>query len=335
LSVRQIRLKHLKKPRKKSFLPFIIGSIFFHLLILAIILVYQFEIIGKQAKKEKKEPDYIEITELPVPKEKETKPPQETKRLAERSHDAKEEKTRDQFTKRSVALPPPQKPAAPQKPKPEVKKQEPKKTAKKQETKPKTAEKPKQETTRQSITREDLLRDKTLASLPKEQLREDTGSQKATGQKYEERAVPNISKEQLFSNVPNTFPESSQSTQDYLGARDVNMREDTVELSTTEFRYLSYFSKLKSQIESVWNYPEESRYRGEEGQLFLVFTIKRNGDLENIQLLNSSGYARLDNEAIRAIRSASPYSPFPEGWGALERLNIKATFIYQFGGFIR
>lgn len=69
--------------------------------------------------------------------------------------------------------------------------------------------------------------------------------------------------------------------------------------------------------------------------MFLVFTIKRNGDLENIQLLNSSGYARLDNEAIRAIRSASPYSPFPEGWGALERLNIKATFIYQFGGFIR
>jgi protein TonB len=321
--VRQIRLKHLKKPRKKSFLPFIIGSVFFHLLILAIILVYQFEIIGKQAKKEKKEPDYIEITELPVPKEKETKPPEETKRLAERSHTAKEEKTRDEYTKRSVALPPPQKPAAPQKPKGEVKKQEPKKTAKKQETKG------------QSVTREDLLRDKTLASLPKEQLKEDTGAQKATSQKYEERAVPNISKEQLFSNVPNTFPESSQTTQDYLGARDVNMKEDTVELSTTEFRYLSYFSKLKSQIESVWNYPEESRYRGEEGQLFLVFTIKRNGDLENIQLLNSSGYARLDNEAIRAIRSASPYSPFPEGWGAMERLHIKATFIYQFGGFIR
>ncbi|MEW6145341.1 MAG: energy transducer TonB [Thermodesulfobacteriota bacterium] len=333
--MRQIRLKHLKKPRKKSFLPFIIGSIFFHLLILALILVLQFEIIDKQAKKEKKEPQYIEITELPVPKEKETKPPKETKRLAERSHEAKEEKTRDEFTKRTVALPPPQKPAAPRKPKPEVKKEEPKKTAKKEAPKTKAAEKPKQETAKESITREDLLRDKTLASLPKEQLKDDTGGSKVTGRKYEERAVPDISREQLFSNVPNTFPESSQSTQDYLGARDVNMKEDTVELSTTEFRYLSYFAKLKHQIESVWNYPEESRYRGEEGQLFLVFTIKRNGDLENIELLNSSGYARLDNEAIRAIRSASPYSPFPESWGSLERLHIRATFIYQFGGFIR
>ena len=333
--MKQIRLKHLKKPRKKRITPFMIASVFIHLVILAFILIYQNEIIDKQAKKEKKEPEYIEITELPVPKEKETKPPEETKRLAERSHTAKEEKTRDEFTKRTVALPPPQKPAPPQKPGQETKKQEPKKAAKKPEPKAKVAEKPKNETTEKGITREDLLRNKTLASLPKEQFKEDTGSQKATTQKYEERAVPNITREQLFSNVPNTFPQSAQTTDGYLGARDVNMKEDTVELSTTEFRYLSYFSKLKSQIESVWNYPEESRYRGEEGQLFLVFTIKRNGDLENIELLNSSGYARLDNEAIRAIRLASPYSPFPEGWGSLERLNIKATFIYQFGGFIR
>lgn len=333
--MRQIRLRNLRKPRKKSILPFVIVSVLFHLLLLALILVYQYEVIDKQAKKEKKQPEYIEITELPVPKEKETKPPQETKRLAERSHTAEKEKTRDEFTKRSVALPPPQKPAVQQKPKQQVKKQEPAKTAKKAESKPKTAEKPKQETAKENITREDLLRNKTLASLPKEQMKEETGGQKVTGRKYEERDVPNITKEQLFSNVPNTFPESAQGTQDYLGARDVNMKEDTVELSTTEFRYLSYFAKLKSQIESVWNYPQESRYRGEEGQLFLVFTIKRNGELENIELVSSSGYARLDNEAIRAIRSAAPYSPFPEGWGSLERLHIRATFIYQFGGFIR
>ena len=77
--MRQIRLRHLRKPRKKSILPFVIGSIFFHLLLLALILVYQYEVIDKQAKEEKKQPEYIEITELPVPKQKETKPPKETK----------------------------------------------------------------------------------------------------------------------------------------------------------------------------------------------------------------------------------------------------------------
>lgn len=331
--MKQIRLKHLKKPRKRPILPFIIGSIFFHLLLLALILVYQFAYLDKLAKKEKKEPDYIEITELPVPKEKETKPPENPKRLAERSHTAREEKTRDEFTKRSISVPPPQKPAPPQKPRQETKKQEPKKTAKKQETK--VAEKPKREKAEQTITREDVLRNKTLASLPKEQFKEGTSGTKSNNENNQQKTVPNITKEQLFSNVPNSFPESSQSTQDYLGDRDVNRKEDTVELSTTEFKYMSYFAKLKSQIEGVWNYPEESRYRGEEGQLFLVFTIKRNGELENIQLLSSSGYVRLDSEAMRAIKAAAPFSPFPEGWGSLETLNIKATFIYQFGGFIR
>ena len=108
--MRQLRLRRLKKPRKKSILPFVIGSIFVHLLILALLLIYQYEVINKQALKEKKQPEYIEITELPVPKEKETKPPQETKRLAERSHTAEKETTRDEFTKRSVAVPPPPKP---------------------------------------------------------------------------------------------------------------------------------------------------------------------------------------------------------------------------------
>jgi protein TonB len=330
--VKRIRLKYLKKHRKKPILPFVLGSIFFHLLLLALILFYQYEYLDKLPKNQKKQPQYIEITELPVPKEKETKPPEKTKRLAERSHIAKEETTRDEFTKRSVNIPPLSKPAAPLKPKQAVKKQVTKKTAKKPETK--VAERSKQEKAEKSVTREKIIKNKTLASLPKEEYKEGTGGTKSNTENNQNKPVPNISREQLFSNVPNSFPSASRG-ENYLGDRDVNKKEDTVELSTTEFRYLSYFAKLKSQIENVWNYPEESRYRGEEGQLFLIFTIKRNGELENIQLLSSSGYVRLDSEAMRAIRAAAPFSPFPEGWGSLEKLNIKATFIYQFGGFIR
>jgi protein TonB len=85
---------------------------------------------------------------------------------------------------------------------------------------------------------------------------------------------------------------------------------------------------MKRQIESVWQYPKESQYRGEYGTLFLVFTIKSDGYLEGVQLINSSGYARLDNEAVRAINAAAPFAPFPKSWGGLERLNIRATFEY-------
>ncbi|HSE82984.1 MAG TPA: TonB family protein, partial [Thermodesulfobacteriota bacterium] len=123
------------------------------------------------------------------------------------------------------------------------------------------------------------------------------------------------------------FPEQRDS-REFLGSRDVEKKEDTVDLNTTEFKYFSYFLKLKRQIEGVWNYPETSRLKGEQGELFLVFTIKRNGELEDVNLIDPSGYVRLDEEAIRAIRVAAPFSPFPESW-SLEKLNVRAVFRYQ------
>ena len=337
LPVKHIHVKPKQRRRRSQLVPFILGSILFHLLLLLIFVVYQFDFLDKQAKKEQKQPEFIEITELPVPKEKETKPPEKTKRLAERSHTVPEETTRDEFTKRSITTPQVPKTVPQPKPKPEVKKQETKKPEKEvvKEPETKTAKKTTQDTTDTEIRKRDLLRKEVLASLPKEQLKKESRETTRTVERPQREEIPDISKEELFSNVPRTFPQTAQTTPDYLGARDVNKKEDTVELSTTEFKYISYFAKLKRQIEAVWNYPQESRYRGEQGQLFLVFTIRSNGDLENIELLSSSGYARLDNEALRAIRVAAPYAPFPKDWGALEKLNIKATFIYEFGGFIR
>lgn len=104
--------------------------------------------------------------------------------------------------------------------------------------------------------------------------------------------------------------------------------EETVDLNTTEFKYLTYFLKLKRQIEAEWKYPKKSADRGEKGKLLLIFTINRNGTLEEVELINSSGYINLDDEAIRSIRFAAPFAPFPEYWGELERLRIRATFEY-------
>lgn len=105
--------------------------------------------------------------------------------------------------------------------------------------------------------------------------------------------------------------------------------EDTIDLSTTELKYLGYFTKLKRQIESEWVYPEESRYRWEQGILTLKFTIDKKGALKGIQILESTGYNRLDKAAIQSINAATPFDPFPEDWGGLDKLNIKATFIYN------
>jgi len=312
-----------RRKRRSKILPFILGSILLHLLILAIFIVTNIELIDRQAKDEKEEPEYIEITELPVPKKKETKPPEKPKRLAERSHIAPEEKTRDEFTKQTPAVPPQPPVQAQPKPKP----QKPKKAEKKQETK--VAKKPKEAEKKEPSARETLLRDDKLASLPREELKKEIKKSKPAKDPSE------ITREDLFRESPRSAPRRQRNPQDFYGARDVEKKEDTVDLSTTEFKYLSYFLKLKSKVESVWTYPRESRYRGEQGTLYLVFTLASNGELIDIQLITSSGYARLDNEAFRALKAGSKYAPFPESWGGLEKLNIRASFTYGYGGFIR
>lgn len=112
---------------------------------------------------------------------------------------------------------------------------------------------------------------------------------------------------------------------------DLNLpEEDTVNLNTREFRYISYFAKLKSKIELVWNYPSLSIMRGEQGTVKLKFTIRADGTLEDVKVIESSGYTLLDEEAVRAVKVASPYPPFPPSWG-LKRLHIIGEFNYILG----
>jgi len=292
---------------KRLTITFIIVSILLHILIFLIVVFSQVYIQDKQAEALKEKPKFIEITELPVPKEKETKPPKELKRLAERSHEALEEKTREDFTKRgsTAQIPQPQRP--PQRKQPQAERKQ---------------EKPKKQEPRKKPTK--------IASVPKEVLKESEMPEK----ELKENKKPEISREQLFNSSPSQYAAEQKSSRDFLGARDIYNKEDTVDLNTTEFRYLSYFLKLKRQIEGVWHYPEASRMRGEQGELLLVFTIRSDGYLENVNLLDSSGFTRLDDEAIRAIRVAAPFSPFPQSW-ELERLNIRAIFRYSFGWSIR
>lgn len=101
----------------------------------------------------------------------------------------------------------------------------------------------------------------------------------------------------------------------------------TVSLETKEYKYISYFIHIKNKIELVWDYPMEAAREGIYGSLFLKFTILSNGKLEKVVLIRSSGSTILDDEAISAIRTASPYNPFPKRLTE-NRITITASFHY-------
>lgn len=101
--------------------------------------------------------------------------------------------------------------------------------------------------------------------------------------------------------------------------------ERTISLDSQDTRYASYLLGVKRRIESRWGYPEGAR--GLTGNLLVTFAITRDGRLTDLNLTETSGIAPLDNEAIRAIRDAAPFAPFPERM-KFERLNIRAAFYY-------
>ena len=107
-----------------------------------------------------------------------------------------------------------------------------------------------------------------------------------------------------------------------------NLAKRTVNLDNREPRFLDYLARLKRRIEVEWMYPEEARQVGMGGELVLIFTLNKAGTLTNIQLVESSGFPVLDNEALRAIKTAAPYDPFPPQMGD-DPWNISAIFRYH------
>jgi protein TonB len=102
---------------------------------------------------------------------------------------------------------------------------------------------------------------------------------------------------------------------------------EVVSLDTRDFRYISYFAHIKRKIELSWAYPEEAARAGIFGELMVQFTLLRDGSLEGVRLVRSSGSRILDEEAVRAIEFANPYNPFPRRI-TKNKLQINAVFSY-------
>jgi len=104
--------------------------------------------------------------------------------------------------------------------------------------------------------------------------------------------------------------------------------EDTISLNTKDRRYVDYARVIKDRIFRHWTYPERAKELLLEGRLLLIFTLSRDGRMTGIRIMDSSGQDILDDEACRAVRTASPFPSFPDSV-RVRRLNIRAAFDYR------
>jgi protein TonB len=105
-------------------------------------------------------------------------------------------------------------------------------------------------------------------------------------------------------------------------------------LNAPEVQFISYFASIKRKIELVWQYPYEAAAAGIQGELTLDFVIARSGAVTSIELVRGSGSKILDDEAIRSIRTASPFDPIPTEY-KIPSLQIRGRFVYVHGGALR
>ena len=103
-------------------------------------------------------------------------------------------------------------------------------------------------------------------------------------------------------------------------------------LSATAAADAAYLHNWRTRVEAVGNryYPEASSRYGIYGDLRLLVAIRHDGKIENIEVLSSSGHAMLDEAAIRIVRMASPFDPFPPALrDSTDRLEIIRTWKFR------
>lgn len=113
--------------------------------------------------------------------------------------------------------------------------------------------------------------------------------------------------------------------QDYV---DEKIQEgERIDINTTEYRFIGYFTNMRKAIELVWNYPMDAARQGLQGEVGLEFAIAKDGKASQVRVIKSSGYEILDRAIVDAIKLASPFAPLPEGFGK-DRILVTGSFRY-------
>jgi TonB family protein len=109
---------------------------------------------------------------------------------------------------------------------------------------------------------------------------------------------------------------------------DDDWREDTVDLGSSDIKYVTYLAKIKEKILRIWKYPPKAYEKNEEGNVIIRISIDADGRLSGATVVTSSGSTDLDYGSLSVVTAAAPFEPLPEIYN-LSRLHIVASFNYK------
>ncbi|MCL7942878.1 energy transducer TonB [Marinobacter sp. ATCH36] len=100
-------------------------------------------------------------------------------------------------------------------------------------------------------------------------------------------------------------------------------------LKSTNAWYVQNWVSKVTRVGNI-NYPREARKAGIYGNLRMLVSLKKDGSIKELAILESSGSTVLDDAAIRIVRMAAPFAPFPEDMREnVDELEIIRTWVFE------
>lgn len=106
-------------------------------------------------------------------------------------------------------------------------------------------------------------------------------------------------------------------------------------VATRESADARYLQEWSAKVEDVGNrnYPQEALVRRLTGDLRLMVALNADGSIHSVEISQSSGERLLDEAALRIVRLAAPFEPFPpELRNQYDRLEIIRTWRFEISG---
>ncbi|WP_300493922.1 energy transducer TonB [Marinobacter sp.] len=100
-------------------------------------------------------------------------------------------------------------------------------------------------------------------------------------------------------------------------------------LKSTNAWYVQNWVGKVTRVGNI-NYPTEARRAGIYGTLRMLVSMKKDGTIKELAILESSGSSVLDDAAIRIVRMAAPFAPFPDEMREnVDELEIIRTWVFE------
>ena len=103
-------------------------------------------------------------------------------------------------------------------------------------------------------------------------------------------------------------------------------------LKSKNAAYVRYWIDKVMRVGNI-NYPSEARRAGLYGNARILVSLRKDGTVKELSILESSGSTVLDDAAIRIVRMAAPFAPFPESLREeVDELEIIRTWVFESQG---